>query len=396
MKVSTHQSHSNEAVVEELLLRNRALASAAEGITIADALAPDRPLIYINEGFSRLTGYSVEETLGTNCRFLQGPDTDPCAVKQIHQAIHDEQYCEVELLNYRKDGTPFWNHLSITPIVDDHGQTTHFVGIQADITQRRQAEQQLRDVNQRLIQANQRMENDLRAAARIQQALLPANLIQFPGAKLGWSFLPCDELAGDILDVFELNEHEVAFYVLDVSGHGVQAALLSTLLSHWLSKSALSLKRDPVAVLEHLNQNFQIADDSPQFFTCCYGVLDLAERTLNFSAAGHPSPILLRGEHPSELQLPGYPVGIVTSPEYEAKLVQLEPGDRVFLYSDGAVEQANCSGEQFGLARLMQQLSSRHQAPLQACIDLSLRAVLDTTPKGATDDDISMLGIEVE
>ena len=223
--------------MDQLLLKDRALASVTEGITIADALAPDRPFISVNEGFARLTGYSIEETLGSNCRFLQGQDTDPAVVTQIRDAVKAERGCEVELLNYRKCGTPFWNHLSITPIRNSAGQATHFVGIQSDVTRRRQAEDRLRD-------ANKRMQANLLAAARVQQALLPTELPELPQAKFGWSYLPCDELAGDVLDVFQLDDQRVAFYVLDVSGHGVQAALLATTLSRWLSRAANSLKAD--------------------------------------------------------------------------------------------------------------------------------------------------------
>jgi PAS domain S-box-containing protein len=79
---------------------------------------PDNPLIFANEGFERLTGYARQDVIGRNCRFLQGPDTDAHALNQIRQAIRDEQSCTVELLNYRKDGTPFWNRLSITHIRD--------------------------------------------------------------------------------------------------------------------------------------------------------------------------------------------------------------------------------------------------------------------------------------
>ena len=162
-------------LIEQLLLKDRALASAAEGITIADALAHDRPLIYVNEGFTRLTGYTAEETVGSNCRFLQGPDTDRETVRLLRESILAEEHCEVELLNYRKDGTPFWNRLSITPIRDDRGRTTHFIGVQSDITQRRLAEDKLRDANASLEVANKRMRSDMRAAAAIQQSLLPAN-----------------------------------------------------------------------------------------------------------------------------------------------------------------------------------------------------------------------------
>ncbi|MCU0293814.1 MAG: PAS domain-containing protein, partial [Thermoanaerobaculaceae bacterium] len=115
-----------------LALKDRALAVAAEGVTIADARAPGRPLIYVNEGFERMTGYPAAEVLGRNCRFLQGPDTDAVAVAEIRAALADHRECVVEILNYRKDGSTFWNRLSITPVRESSGEVTHFIGIQSD------------------------------------------------------------------------------------------------------------------------------------------------------------------------------------------------------------------------------------------------------------------------
>jgi PAS domain S-box-containing protein len=106
------------ALADQLALKDRALDVAAEGVTIADGRLPDRPLIYANEGFERVTGYRVAEVLGRNCRFLQGPGTDPVAVAEIRDAVAEHRECVVEILNYRKDGTTFWNRLSITPVRD--------------------------------------------------------------------------------------------------------------------------------------------------------------------------------------------------------------------------------------------------------------------------------------
>lgn len=239
------------------------------------------------------------------------------------------------------------------------------------------------------------MQNDLRAAARIQRALLPTNLPRLSQVDIGWSFLPCDELAGDILDVFQLDESRIAFYVLDVSGHGVQAALLSTTLSRWLSRAPRELKENPAAVLEHLNDNFQLDDESSQLFTCCYGLLDLQKKTLSFSSAGHPSPILLRSNQACEIHSSGFPVGVVSDPQYELKVVKLRENDRIYIFSDGSVEQLDPSGEQFGVDRLKQELERNRTVTLQTSIDLSLGAVLNSSPDGKTDDDISMLGIEI-
>ncbi|EIE21789.1 hypothetical protein COCSUDRAFT_17195 [Coccomyxa subellipsoidea C-169] len=106
-----------------------------EGITIADCSQPDMPLIYANEAFARITGYSVAESLGKNCRFLQGPGTDEAPLEELRRATRQGQACVVQLMNYRKNGDAFVNYLSVTPIHDSAGVLTHYVGIQSDITQ---------------------------------------------------------------------------------------------------------------------------------------------------------------------------------------------------------------------------------------------------------------------
>lgn len=129
---------------EELRLSNQAIAASTDGIVIADARKPDMPITYVNPAFERLTGYSSEEVVGRNCRFLQGNDTDQPALQELRKALRDGKGCKVVLANYRKDGTGFWNELSISPIYDADGNLTHFVGIQSDITERKLAQEALR------------------------------------------------------------------------------------------------------------------------------------------------------------------------------------------------------------------------------------------------------------
>jgi PAS domain S-box-containing protein len=131
-------------VQETVKLRDQALNASSVGVVIADARLPDMPLIYVNPAFERITGYSTSEVLGYNCRFLQGNKTSQPAIAQLRAAIKAGEHCTVTLLNYRKDGSPFWNELTISPIYDDDNNLTHFVGIQADISDRIRAEQALR------------------------------------------------------------------------------------------------------------------------------------------------------------------------------------------------------------------------------------------------------------
>lgn len=114
----------------EYALLERALAASKDGILITDNTQFDNPIVWCNPGFLKMTGYAVEKVLGHNCRFLQGEETDQEAIRQLRDAIHAGRPCAVKILNYKEDGTAFWNDLHISPIHDAQGILTHFVGIQ--------------------------------------------------------------------------------------------------------------------------------------------------------------------------------------------------------------------------------------------------------------------------
>lgn len=128
---------------EKLRLQERAIAASHNGIVIADARLPDNPVIYVNLAFERITGYTAAEVIGRNCRFLQGADINQPGLKELRTALQNQQGCRVSLRNYRKDGSAFWNELSIAPMYDDQGNLTHYIGIQSDISDRRLAESEL-------------------------------------------------------------------------------------------------------------------------------------------------------------------------------------------------------------------------------------------------------------
>ena len=123
-------------------VRDRAVVAAGLSFTISDPRLPDDPLVFVNPAFERTTGYSRDEAQGRNCRFLQGPDTDPADVQRIRDALAAQEHVVVTLLNYRKDGTAFWNELSLSPVYDAAGELSHYVGIQADVTARVLIEQE--------------------------------------------------------------------------------------------------------------------------------------------------------------------------------------------------------------------------------------------------------------
>jgi sigma-B regulation protein RsbU (phosphoserine phosphatase) len=386
-----------EGPAEWLALKDRALDVAAEGITIADARRPDRPLIYANEGFERMTGYPVAEVLGRNCRFLQGPATDPAPVAEIRAALAESRECVVEILNYRKDGTTFWNRLSIAPVRDASGEVTHFIGIQSDVTARRQAEDGLRV-------AKDALEQDLRMAARVQQAMLPPAEVEAGALRIAHAFHPCDDLAGDNVGIVPLPQDQVGLYLLDVSGHGVGAALLSFTLNHLLSpavEGALITERTaaglsvvpPARVAERLNRQFPM-DRTRQYFTLVYGVIEPSSGRFRYVMAGHPAPVLMpRGRPPAAVEGAGLPIGMIEEAAFEDRTLTLEPGDRLYFYTDGAVEALNADEEEFGLARLLEEFGRWRDRPLRAGLDLAAAAVRAWCG-GRLKDDVSLLAVE--
>ena len=104
-----------------------------QSVVITDPALPDNPMIFISDEFAEQTGYSPEECLGKNCRFLQGPETDPKAVEAIRKALKSESEITVDILNYKKDGTEFWNRLRIRPLYDDSGKVMFYAGAQNPI-----------------------------------------------------------------------------------------------------------------------------------------------------------------------------------------------------------------------------------------------------------------------
>lgn len=147
---------------DELTVKNRAMDEAPVGITIADLTREDEPLVYVNAGFERLTGYPAEETLGRNCRFLQGEDTDDDPVAAMREAIEANDSVQVELVNYRKDGTSFWSEVTLAPVPEGDGSVRYYVGFQQDVTRRKEYALELERQRDDLALLDQLIRHDIR------------------------------------------------------------------------------------------------------------------------------------------------------------------------------------------------------------------------------------------
>jgi PAS domain S-box-containing protein len=160
---------------DTLLLRERALQATTVSIVITDARMTDNPIVWVNEGFTRTTGYLASEAIGRNPRFLQGPQTDPAEIAEMRQAIAEARPSMVTLVNYRANGSTFWNSVSTAPVFDEDGQVLGFIGMQVDVTDavvaQREREERLRDEQAGRLSA-EKAQRTLSLLAEVNDALV--------------------------------------------------------------------------------------------------------------------------------------------------------------------------------------------------------------------------------
>ena len=266
---------------------------------------------------------------------------------------------------------------------------------------------ELEATNACLAQVNARMSRDLRAAAQIQATFLPHDLPGVAGLDFAWVYQPCDELAGDGLNVVQLGDGQVGLFILDVSGHGVASALLSVTLSRLLSPppdpSSILLQpgstgvrtiTPPAQVADHLNRLFPFDAATEQFATLVYGVLDAATGEFRYVSAGHPGPVHLpRGGEPVILASQGSPIGLADAP-YEERSVHLGAGDRLYLYSDGVPEAMDPADKPFGDARVLDLISQARTEPFRTTVSRLQDEITRWHGAAPPHDDLSILAVE--
>lgn len=267
----------------------------------------------------------------------------------------------------------------------------------------------LAESKDRLQRAYQVMQKDLEAAAQVQESLIPKKSTTHAGVRFHWLFRPCAQVAGDIFNCFPMDEHHLGFYLLDVSGHGIPAAMLSVMISKLLVPDSAQdnlLKRSqpeppyyrlipPDEVVRNLNHRFQSNDAFSRYFTMIYGIIDRTSGQVTLCQAGHPHPVLVRSTGQAEtIGQNGFPVGILPDLEYTSYRLQLSPGDRLVLYSDGITECMNSQDEEYGLTRLIRTLAGSSRESLVSSVQSVDRQVQQWNGPDAFVDDMTLLAVE--
>ena len=260
-----------------------------------------------------------------------------------------------------------------------------------------------------LTRVNERMNRDLEAAARVQASLLPNAPIDIEGADFIWQYRPCDELAGDGLNVFKRDDEHIAMYVMDVSGHGVAAALLSVSVTHHLSQmigNHQSTKHceftgnniiSPAWLARNLNTLFPMATVGGHYFTLLYGVLNVKTRRFCFVSAGSPGPLVVHTDGSADVHdVPAVPIGMFPDSEYEDTVIELQEGDRLYLHTDGLYEERNPeTREQFGRDRMQMELCAASGRPFVTSLDGLIQSITRWRGSDEFSDDIAVLGCAI-
>ncbi len=278
---------------------------------------------------------------------------------------------------------------------------------------------QLKNATSQLAEANRLLEDDLQRAARFQQSQLPKPDLTVRGCRFAWTYQPCDALAGDFLGVIPLDETRTAFYVLDVSGHGTAAALLSaavgralsvthgesSVVARWARKGLMRGNRleviSPSEVTSRLNRHFEYDISEGKYFTSAYTIIDTEAGELAYTQAGHPPQVYVPLNDSCRL-LPGkgVPVGLLGGEDVDAGSFQeanlpISAGDRLYLYSDGLTEVVNDANEQFGSERLSEVIEQTRSQSIEKSIEGILESVRNFAGGKPFDDDVSVLAVEI-
>jgi serine phosphatase RsbU (regulator of sigma subunit) len=246
--------------------------------------------------------------------------------------------------------------------------------------------------NARLVERErerQRMEQEINIARDIQQALLPRDFREFPHLAVSGCNFPCLAVGGDYFDVFPIGDGRTAFLLADVSGKGLGAAIVTTMLQGALS--GMTLGTDPARVFNHVNRFLCDHSEVGRYATMFFGIVDL-DGHLEFINAGHPSPMLIRNNDVEEAFTEGsYPVGLVPDAEYTAVCLKLEPGDTLVLFSDGVTEAMDPDEQLFGVPRLRDVLVGKTNTQLEEIQKTVLESVENFARGARQADDLTLL-----
>lgn len=348
------------------------------------AFMPD--LILLDVLMPKLSGYEVCEILKKDARASDIPVIFLSGMGRTKDKIKGLEIGGVDYIT-----KPF-----------DRGEVLARVAVQLKI---RHLSKELIEANRDLMEKQKLLDEDLKAAAGIQQTLLPQKLPVMDEFAIAWKFLPSKVIGGDIFNIYRLDVDTLALYMLDVSGHGVPSALVTVSVSQALQPHSGILKEKtdnppyyritrPSAVLDFLNREYPL-ERFGKIFTFIYATIDIPQEQLIYSCAGHPPPVLLHADGNWELlEKGGAIIGLQDKFPFEEEQKQLYLDDVLIFYTDGVVEFPNANGEFYGADRFYSLLGRLRGRAINELLDEVIKDLLAFGGDSKLRDDVSIMGME--
>ncbi len=373
---------------EQLRLLAAVAAHTDNAVVITDAQGR---AIWVNRGFERLTGYTLEEVKGqVPGKLLQGPGTDPETVARIREKLRQKEPFTEEILNYAKDGRPYWVRLYITPLTNELNEVTHFMAIELDITAEKARLQQLESQLQDIQEARRYAERIFRRFLRPIEGLKP----YFREAVV-WN-APVAGVGGDFY-FYAPQEGSVLLALGDSTGHGAAAALLSVYALTSLWRSTRQPVHNLTELYEDLLEGLLTSGEGQagaEGFELALLQYEPAAQRLVYLGARRPLWVF-RGGQLHEVRGSRSDVSPTATIQPTPQSLRLQPGDRLYLFTDGLTDQLSPQGKKFTLARLTRLLEVNQYLSLPEQLTLLQEAHAQWRGSASQTDDILFLALEV-
>jgi len=245
------------------------------------------------------------------------------------------------------------------------------------------------------------------AHSKIEEAFESVTADLRLGISANWLFKPASFIAGDIFDYFRLKDNQLVFYIVDVEGHGIPSALTSFAVNNQLNPSAQGMcsnnlrnagtpEEGILRIIQDLNRQFTSSSLNSRYFTMVLGVMDLQSGKVTLTQAGHPPPLLYSAKQDKVIEVGdgGMPVGMFDNAVFQTTTFDIAPGDRLFIYSDGAIECEGADGDMYGTDRLSNALRSWSSVPIEKINGVLDREFTGWNGGSRFDDDVSMVCLE--
>jgi sigma-B regulation protein RsbU (phosphoserine phosphatase) len=303
------------------------------------------------------------------------------------------------------EGRTMWGDLSVSCIRDDGGRVERFIAQIIDVTAEVEGRREIleqdesnRALTRKLQAQTDRLTAELNSAAEYIESLLPRD-ITGPPVRISSRYQPSDELAGDSHDYNWIDDDHLIVYLLDVSGHGVAAALLSISVHNMLRSASLphDIMLAPDRLLGGLNQHFQMDRQGGNYFTMWYGVYQKSTRRLRYASAGHP-PALMYGPGAGavELSAEGLPIGMFDDAVFPTTNLGVAPGSRILLYSDGVYEWTLPDGRVWSVEEFIEMCERHAQSVGDWSLDTLVTTLRAQTPTETFEDDSSLVLLQFD